>query len=54
MMGLSLDIKSAHKWIVLRESEWGLVGFSLDGKLHQTIQYPAPESSWNGILSNKI
>ena len=33
MMGLSLDIKSAHKRIVLRESEWGLVGFSLDGKL---------------------
>ena len=34
MMGLSLDIKSAHKRIVLRESEWGLVGFSLDGKLY--------------------
>ena len=33
MMGLSLDIKSAHKRIVLKESEWGLVGFSLDKKL---------------------
>ena len=33
LMGLSLDIKSAHKRVVLRESEWGLVGFSLEGKL---------------------
>ena len=49
MMGLSLDIKSAHKWIVLRESEWGLVGFSLDGKLHQKNSIPCAGEflEWN-------
>ena len=31
--GFSLDIKAAHKRIVLHPSEQGLVGFSLDGKL---------------------
>ena len=34
LMGLSLDVKSAHKLVVLKKSERGLVGFSLDGVLH--------------------
>ena len=33
LMGFSLDIKSAHKRIVIKESEQGLVGFTLDGKV---------------------
>lgn len=33
VMGFSLDIKSAHKRIVLKPSEQGLVGFTLDGKI---------------------
>ena len=31
--GFSLDIKAAHKRVVIHPSEQGLVGFSLDGKL---------------------
>ena len=34
LLGFSLDIKAAHKRIVLHQSEWGLVGFSLDGRLY--------------------
>ena len=30
VMGFSLDIKSAHKRIVIKPSEQGLVGFTLD------------------------
>jgi hypothetical protein len=33
LQGFSLDVKAAHKRIVLHPSEQGLVGFSLDGKL---------------------
>ena len=33
-MAMSLDIKSAHKCAVLRESERGLVGFTLEGALY--------------------
>eukprot|EP00435_Cladocopium_sp_Y103_P033807 s3386_g8.t1 len=32
-MGFSLDIKAAHKRIVLKDSEQGLVGFTLEGRL---------------------
>ena len=32
-MGFSLDVKAAHKRIVLHEREQGLVGFTLGGKL---------------------
>ena len=34
LSGFSLDIKSAHKRVVLRESEQGLLGFSLNGDLY--------------------
>ena len=34
LAGFSLDIKAAHKRIVLHPSERGLVGFSLDGRLY--------------------
>ena len=34
MVGFSLDVKAAHKLVVLHESERGLVGFSLDGALY--------------------
>ena len=34
IMAMSLDIKSAHKCVVLRESERGLVGFSFNGELY--------------------
>ena len=33
-LGFSLDIKAAHKRIVLHPSEWGLVGFTLDEKIY--------------------
>ena len=33
IMGFSLDIKSAHKRIVLKQSEQGLVGFTMDGRI---------------------
>ena len=33
VMGFSLDIKSAHKRIVLKQSEQGLVGFTMDGRI---------------------
>ena len=33
-MGFSLDIKSAHKRIVVREEEHGLLGFTLQGRLY--------------------
>ena len=33
-MAMSLDIKSAHKCVVLHEKERGLVGFSFDGALY--------------------
>ena len=33
LAGFSLDIKSAHKRIVLKDEEQGLVGFTLDEKL---------------------
>ena len=33
-MGFSLDIKAAHKRIVVREEEHGLLGFTLQGKLY--------------------
>ena len=34
LLGFSLDVKSAHKLVVLRQSERGLVGFSLDGAIY--------------------
>ena len=34
LVGFSLDVKSAHKLVVLRKSERGLVGFSLDGAIY--------------------
>jgi hypothetical protein len=33
LMGFSLDVKAAHKRIVLHPDECGLVGFSLEGQL---------------------
>ena len=30
LVGFSLDIKSAHKLVVIRESDRGLLGFTLD------------------------
>ena len=33
LMGFSLDIKSAHKRVVLREAEQGLVGFSMGNRI---------------------
>ena len=33
LMGFSLDVKAAHKRVVLHPEECGLVGFSLEGKL---------------------
>ena len=32
-MGFSVDVKAAHKRIVLHDQEQGLVGFTLDGRL---------------------
>ena len=34
LLGFSLDVKSAHKLVVLRKTEQGLVGFSLDGAIY--------------------
>ena len=34
MVGFSLDIKSAHKLVVIRESDRGLLGFTLDGAIY--------------------
>ena len=34
LLGFSLDVKSAHKLVVLRKTERGLVGFSLDGTIY--------------------
>jgi len=34
LQGFSLDVKAAHKRIVLHNEEQGLVGFSFDGKLY--------------------
>ena len=34
LLGFSLDIKSAHKRIVIKDSEWGLVGFTLDDRIY--------------------
>jgi len=34
VLGLSLDFKSAHKCVVIKESEQGLVGFSLEGSIY--------------------
>jgi hypothetical protein len=34
LMGFSLDIKSAHKLVVIRESDRGLLGFTLDGAIY--------------------
>ena len=34
LMGFSLDIKSAHKLVVIRESDRGLLGFTLDGVIY--------------------
>ena len=34
MVAFSLDIKSAHKLVVIRESDRGLLGFTLDNKIH--------------------
>ena len=36
MVAFSLDIKSAHKLVVIRESDRGLLGFTLDNKIHST------------------
>ena len=33
-MGFSVDVKAAHKRIVLHDQEQGLVGFTLDGRLY--------------------
>ena len=33
LAGFSLDIKSAHKRVVIRTEEQGLLGFQIDGKL---------------------
>ena len=40
LSGFSLDIKSAHKRIVLHPEERGLVGFSLDGELYFYLVTP--------------
>ena len=40
LSGFSLDIKSAHKRIVLHPEERGLVGFSLDGDLYFYLVTP--------------
>lgn len=34
LLGFSLDIKSAHKRIVIKDSEWGLVGFTLNDRIY--------------------
>ena len=34
LMGFSLDIKSAHKLVVIRESDRGLLGFTLDETIY--------------------
>ena len=34
LAGFSLDIKSAHKRVVIRTEEQGLLGFQIDGKLY--------------------
>ena len=34
MVGFSLDIKSAHKLVVIRESDRGLLGFTLDNAIN--------------------
>ena len=34
LMGFSLDVKAAHKRIVLKESEQGLVGFTFQNKIY--------------------
>jgi hypothetical protein len=36
MVGFSLDIKSAHKLVVIRESDRGLLGFTLDNAIYFT------------------
>ena len=33
MLGFSLDVKSAHKLVVIHNSDRGLLGFSLDGRI---------------------
>ena len=51
---LSLDVKSAHKCIVVKHTERGLLGFNLDGKLHfyRVAPFGAVFSaSWWGRLS---
>lgn len=51
---LSLDVKSAHKRIVVKPTERGLLGFNLDGKLHfyKVAPFGAVFSaSWWGRLS---
>lgn len=53
LAGFSLDVKSAHKRIVLHPSERGLVGFSLNGDIY--FHYVAPfgatfsASWWSGL-----
>ena len=39
-MGFSLDVKAAHKRIVLHPDECGLVGFSLEGTAFLLSSYP--------------
>ena len=34
LVGLSLDIKAAHKLVVIRQTERGLLGFSLENKIY--------------------
>ena len=49
MVGFSLDVKAAHKLVVLHESERGLVGFSLDDALYfyKTCPFGATFSAYH-------
>ena len=49
LLGFSLDVKSAHKLVVLRKSERGLVGFSLDGAIYfyKVCPFGAPFSAYH-------
>ena len=37
LSGFSLDIKSAHKRVVIKDSEHGLLGFNLNGALLKEV-----------------
>eukprot|EP00435_Cladocopium_sp_Y103_P038655 s2653_g10.t1 len=46
MMGFSLDVKSAHKLVVIRESDRGLLGFTLDGAIYFYKVYLSERRTW--------